>query len=147
MPKVVFDTVVFVRTLINPHNYCGRAVFEHSAGYRLFLSAPIVREILEVLHREELTRRFRRLAGLDLARIIELLGAAEIVEVPSVAKVSRDPKDDIFLATAIAADADYLVSEDEDLLVLGEHHGIKIVTCSVFLDMLRNQGAHGGPKE
>lgn len=95
-----------------------------------------------MLHREELTRRFRRLAGLDLARVIDHLGQAEVVDIPGVASISRDPKADIFVATAVAAQADYLVSEDEDLLVLGEYRGVKIVTCSAFLDVLGNQGRH-----
>ena len=36
-------------------------------------------------------------------------------------QVSRDPKDDKFLATAVASEADYVVSEDRDLLDLGAH--------------------------
>jgi len=134
MPKVVFDTVVFVRTLLNPHNYCGRAVFEHCLDYRLFVSRPVVLEILEVLHREELRTKFRQLTGLDLARIVDFIRNAEAVDA-----ISRDPKDDIFLATAVAARADYLVSEDEDLLDLGQHQGIEIVTCSTFLGILQNE--------
>ncbi len=137
MLKVVFDTVVFVRTLLNPHNYCGRTVFERASDYRLFISRPVVQEILEVLHRAELTTKFRELARFDLASVIDLLGQAEVVGIPTVSSVSRDPQDDIFVATAVAAQADYLVSEDKDLLDLGEHQGIKIVSCSAFLVVLR----------
>ena len=55
-----------------------------------------------------------------------------------VAAISRDPKDDIFLACAAASCADFLVSGDEDLLFLAEHHGTKIVTPSEFLQILLN---------
>ncbi len=136
MIKVVFDTVVFVRGLINPYNFCGRALFTSPELHRLFVSQPVIAEILEVLHREELTTKFQTLGRFDLASVIELLGQAEVVEIPQVAAVSRDPKDDKFLATAMAARADYLVTEDQDLLVLKEHQGVRIVTCETFRQLL-----------
>src|SRR3954447_15256020 len=136
MLRVVFDTVVFVRSLLNPHNFCGRTLFQSFAQYQLIVSRPIVVEILEVLRRPELTTRFRSLEGLDLRRVIDMLGQAEAVEVSVVAEVARDPNDDKFLATALAARADYLVSEDQDLLVLKEYQGVQIVTCESFLRIL-----------
>jgi putative PIN family toxin of toxin-antitoxin system len=136
MLRVVFHTVVFVRALINPHGIWGRLIFQHADAYTLVISPPVVAEILEVLHRPELTRRFRSLADVHLVRVIEILEQAEAVDVDEVPPVSRDPKDDKFLATALAGAADYLVSEDQDLLVLGEHHGIPIITASRFLTLL-----------
>jgi uncharacterized protein len=137
MPSVVFDTVIFVRSLINPHGLWGHLVFEHAESYDLIVSPPIVQEILEVLHRPELTRRFRTLGGLDLARVLEIIGQAEVVEITDIPAVSRDPKDDKFLATAEAATADYLVSEDQDLLVLGTHGKTAIVDARTFLTILK----------
>jgi len=49
---------------------------------------------------------------------------------------SRDPKDNPFLACAVAARADYLVSNDRDLLVLKKPFGISIVTPVQFLRVL-----------
>jgi putative PIN family toxin of toxin-antitoxin system len=139
MVKVVFDTVVFVRSLLNPYNFCGRALFQHVERYRLVVSRPVVEEILEVLHREELRSKFRTLARLDLARVIDILGQAEVVEIPVVGGVSRDPKDNKFLATAAAAGAAYLVSQDKDLLDLQEYQGMPILTCEAFLEILGQQ--------
>jgi predicted nucleic acid-binding protein len=53
-----------------------------------------------------------------------------------VAAVSRDPKDDVFLATAKAGHATYLVTEDNDLLVLGSYEGTRIVDAATFLRLL-----------
>jgi putative PIN family toxin of toxin-antitoxin system len=61
---------------------------------------------------------------------LELL--AEVVGVPDVPHVVRDPDDDAVLATSIAGDASAIVTGDRDLLVLGEHHGIRIVTPRDF---------------
>lgn len=142
MLRVVFDTVVFVRCLINPHGPCGEVISVHYHRYRLFLSRPVVTEILEVLHRPELTRKFRRLREISLEKVIDILQQAEVVEVGDIPTVSRDLKDDKFLATARAARADYLVSEDDDLLVLKGYEGVKIVNAADFLGILR-QGEEG----
>lgn len=136
MLKIVIDTVVFVRSLINPHSRSGRIVFSHNKIYQLFVSEPIIREILEVLKRPELTTKFRTLAGLDLSTVIDLLGQAPAVEIPNIPPISRDPKDNKFIATALAAKADYLVSEDRDLLDLKEYQGVKIISTEAFIQLL-----------
>ena len=43
--------------------------------------------------------------------------------------VSRDPDDDIVIATALAARADMIVTGDMDLLTLGSHNGIQIMNA------------------
>lgn len=53
---------------------------------------------------------------------------------------SRDIKDDPFLACALAARSKYLVTRDNDLLVLGKPFGIKIITPAGFLAWLRECG-------
>lgn len=136
MLKVVFDTVVFGRSLINPHSRWGQAVFSSSNRYRLFLSQPVLAEILEVLQRPELTRKFRSLKAMDMSKTIEILGQAEVVEVGKIPSASRDVKDNKFLATAASAAADYLVTEDDDLLVIKEYQGVKIVDTATFLRVL-----------
>jgi uncharacterized protein len=136
MLRVVLDTVVFVRSLINPFSNCGRIVFTHTGRYRLFVSQAVVQEIFEVLNRPELRRKFRSVAGLDSHRLLELLGEAELVDVNEPASISRDPNDDKFLATAAAAEADYLVTEDADMLVVEQHAGVSIVDAAGFLRLL-----------
>lgn len=136
MFKVVFDTVIFVRSLINPHGKWGKLVFNNYQHYQLYVSKPILIEILEVLKRPELTAKFKSLQALDFSQIITILGQASCVEPVKTPSVCRDPKDDKFLAAALAAKADYLVSEDKDLLDLKEYKGVKIVNMEVFLKTL-----------
>jgi predicted nucleic acid-binding protein len=49
---------------------------------------------------------------------------------------SRDIKDDPYLACALGANADVIVSRDEDLLVLGKPFGIEIITPGRLLQEL-----------
>lgn len=136
MPNVVFDTMVLVRGLINPRSVWGRLLFRMNDRYVLVFSQPLVIELMDVLRRPEVYGKFRALPGLDLRRVLQIVGQATWVDVENVPLVSRDPKDDKFLATAQAADADYLISEDEDLLVLGSHEGIPIIRAARFLSIL-----------
>ncbi len=138
MVTVVFDTVVFVRSLINPHSVCGKLVFAHAASYRLVLSRPLIEEIMEVLTRPELTKKLPTLASIDMQTVLNIVGHVSVVEVSDIPPVSRDPNDDKCLATALAAQANYLVSEDKDLLVLKEYEGMKIVDSKTFLAILKN---------
>ena len=139
MLRVVFDTVIFVRCLINPLGLWGRAVFELSPQYHLCVSAPVLLEVLDVLYRSSLQRKFKSLAGRNVEDVLGLLADAEGFEIGDPPAVSRDPKDDKFLATAAAAQADYLVTEDQDLLVLREHQGTRIVTMAAFIQVLEQQ--------
>ena len=61
------------------------------------------------------------------------LFAVQDVDREAVEPPCRDPKDDQFLALALAAEADALVSSDEDLLVLHPWRGKAIVTPADFL--------------
>ncbi len=134
MPRVVFDTVIFVRALINPFGPWGRLVYGRLEEYELVVSQPVVDELLDVVHRPELTRRFRAIEGFGVARILQLVVEATMVVLGDVPAVSRDQKDDVILATANVARADYLVSEDNDLLVLGTHGTARIVTAAAFIE-------------
>lgn len=139
MIKVVFDTVVFVRSLINPYGWWGKIIFKYSNHYRLFVSKPILKEIFEVLQRPEVTSLFHTMEGLNKNKVIQIVSEAEAVIISDIPQISRDIKDDIFLATAKAANAQYLVSADRDLLDLKEYEKIQIISAETFLKILEEQ--------
>ena len=64
----------------------------------------------------------------QIAKIMTIIEKNETVE------VCRDPKDNMFLECAIAANAYYLVSGDSDLLVLEKIKDIPIITVNQFFD-------------
>ena len=140
MPSVVFDTVIFVRALINPHDRWGELVFRYFPRYTLVISGPLLIELLDVLRRPEVNQKFRVFPGLDIDRVLALVGQARLAEVGPVALVSRDAKDDKFQATARAGGASYVVTEDDDLLILGEDEGVQIIDALHFLRILEQEG-------
>jgi uncharacterized protein len=139
MLKVVFDTQIYLRALINPASICGRLAFEWDSYYTLCLTDKIEAEVLDVLNRPRLRQKFTQITDERVALIASRLRKAQWVTISDqdVEPICRDPKDDIFLACAKVSGADYLISEDRDLLVLKEHAAAKIVDAITFLDILR----------
>lgn len=78
MRRVVLDTVVLVRALINPHGIWGRLLHERAGDYRLVSSPPLLTEYPEVTARPELTCKFRALPA-RLRDLLDQLTHAEIV--------------------------------------------------------------------
>ena len=60
-----------------------------------------------------------------------------VADVPDIRGVVRDPNDDMIVACAVAAGADYIVTRDKDLLALGEYDGIAMIKPEAFLAILR----------
>ena len=56
------------------------------------------------------------------------------VEVTESVRVCRDPRDDKFLALAIDGKASHIVTNDQDLLVMGSCKGIPIATPGDFVE-------------
>jgi putative PIN family toxin of toxin-antitoxin system len=69
--------------------------------------------------------------------MVHLRTLAEVVNAPALPQpVCRDPKDDIVLACALAAQAHLVGSGDEDLLSLGQFEGIPILTAAQAVAMI-----------
>ena len=134
--RVVLDTVILVRGLINPRSRCGRLIFDHAGAYQTILSSSIIAEYLAVLWRPELLRKYRGEAGRDPHAILDLIARATLVEPADTPAICRDPEDDKFLALAKTGDARFIVMEDADLLDIGTYETTTIVSAEVFLRML-----------
>lgn len=136
--RAVLDTVIFVRALINPKGLWGRLLFDLSDRYTIVISPEIIAEIISVLYRPSLRERLPRLGELpDLERVLELFEEAEVVEPVENVRVCRDRNDDTFFGCALSGEAGYIVSEDKDVLVVGQFRGVRCVTAQEFLGLLQ----------
>ncbi len=61
---------------------------------------------------------------------------SEVVKPKSIERICRDPFDDYVLAAANEGGADYLVTEDNDLLILESYKNVKIINISTFRSVL-----------
>ena len=72
------------------------------------------------------------------ARLTWYLETLKLVEAAPLGRQrSRDPKDDPYLAAALGARADCIVTFDRDLLHLGKPFGMPIITPAQFLRAIR----------
>jgi len=126
--RVVFDTNVFVSAALGSR-MARRALV---MAYRKRVTGVISYEALV-----ELTTVLRGGIGWDdnLAyRWHQRISSRFHMIHPSVqVDVCRDPSDDKFLACALSGEADYIVSNDHDLLDLKEFASVKIITLIEFL--------------
>ncbi len=135
--RVVIDTQVFLRAGINRRSVPGKVVFDFRDQYILVTSAETSAEVAEVVRRPELQQKFKTLTEAVAQELDRILTGAQQVTLEEIPAISRDPKDDIFLACAKAADAQYIVSEDKDLLSLNPFDGIQIINALEFLQVLQ----------
>jgi putative PIN family toxin of toxin-antitoxin system len=101
------------------------ALSEHILGVELpqTLRKPFFQRQLTARQRILALQLFRR-----HAQVVPI-----IVEVHGVA---THPEDDLVVATAVSAHADYLVTGDTQLQALGSYEGVQIVSPRAFLDIL-----------
>ena len=137
--RAVLDTVVFVRALINPKGRWGRLLFDLSDRYVIVLSPDIIAEIVSVLYRPELRKRFPQLADPpQVDRVLRLFEQADVVEPAEDVSVCRDPNDDKFFACALTGRAEYIVTEDKDILDVGAYRDVRSITAKEFIALLEH---------
>ena len=139
--RVVVDTNVLVSAVISPGGTPARVVSLWRDGqFVLLVNQAILAELSRALAQPRLLRKY----ALTRSRIERLLNAlresAVVVEGDPVVHADvRDPDDRKFIECALAGAADYLVSGDRDLLSLGEHAGIAIISPAAFLRVMTSQ--------
>ncbi|MBS7650888.1 MAG: putative toxin-antitoxin system toxin component, PIN family [Candidatus Bathyarchaeia archaeon] len=98
-----------------------------------FLSTGIVKGFEDVV-----SRKFKLSKTQQEALTKFLIRISNVVKVKSQLKVVEDdPSDDMILRTAYDGEADYIFSGDNHLLTIKEFKGIKIVTVSEMLKLLK----------
>ncbi len=131
LKRLVFDTNVLVSAVLYPDSNAGRTFFYGLDVALLLASKDTVVELESVLQRSKFVRYATMLEREEFYQ--EFLSAVEFIEVGDWTPVCRDPKDDKFLALAVAGMADFLITGDEDLLVLHPFQKVAIVTPQDFL--------------
>ncbi len=77
-----------------------------------------------------------------VAEWIARISTPAVMPKPPFPSVCRDPNDDGIVATAIASEADMVVTLDRDLLDLGEYGGVLFMKPGAALAVLRAEGVN-----
>ena len=129
--KATLDTNILISSLGwegNPHKIFNRIL---NGDIEMITSGPQFDELARVLEyqkfqfSEEQKDRFKSLI-LEIGTFVNLAEEIDIIK--------KDPDDNMILETALAGNADYIITGDPDLLELKEFKGIKIITARNFLN-------------
>ncbi len=131
---IVFDTSTIIGSVLFPESSPAQAFYHTVINHRLVASVETLNELREVLQRKKFSRwRTEAERSQFLALYLEVV---EIVPVTTEVLDCRDPKDNKFLSLACSAEADWLISSDDDLLVLHPYQGIQIVSVRHYLEAM-----------
>jgi uncharacterized protein len=139
-PRVAIDTNLVISGTISPQGLASNLLtsWTHDA-FAWIVTEETFRELQEVLGREKIKTKYHIDEADTNAFLDNLAVGAEFVKaIPhnELPVHSRDCKDDIMLACALAGGCDYLITGDEDLLVLNgrpELGSLEIITVAQFL--------------
>lgn len=131
MTWAVLDTNVLVSGLGWPRSLPGRIIHWAIQGrFLLVTSEPLLAELERVL-------AYPRLAAVigNPAKLVRLISEVAVVVDPNreVTVIEHDPADNRVLEAAVAAQADYIVSGDTDLLEIASFEGVRIVSPREFI--------------
>lgn len=134
--RVVLDTNVFLSGAIAQ---TGPIAYIMSAWSRsdfdAVVSRPLMDEIIGNIHGPYFATRLSLLKRQQHVRTITR-ATIHVQLPPVIPRVATHPEDDLILATAVAGAVDYLVTGDRQLLALGSHEGIPILSPVEFVALL-----------
>jgi putative PIN family toxin of toxin-antitoxin system len=122
--KIVIDTNLWISFLIS--RKFEKLDFLFSSGkIRLLFSKRLFAEFIGVASSEKFRRYFSESVIDELS--IKMKTVAKVIRTKSVQTQCRDPKDNFLLELAVDGKADYLITGDNDLLVLKTVNETKII--------------------
>ena len=127
--KIVIDTNVIVSGIF--FNGKPRELLREcfNGKYEIICTKEIFLEYVETI--EKLSKRYKQRVREEIIPI--LLDNVTIIENVDNGKYSRDPDDDKFINCAKSSGAKYIITGDNDLLVLEKIGDIRLLTVADFL--------------
>jgi len=131
--KVILDTNIWISFTIGKQMEKLKGVL-YNPEVDIFICDEIVIEYNNVIKRPKFRKYVKQSRVSEVNEIILL--AATNKSYHSKIKAARDKKDNYLLALAKDTVADYLITGDQDLLVLEKFGNTQVITFSQFLKIL-----------
>ncbi|MES2275579.1 MAG: putative toxin-antitoxin system toxin component, PIN family [Bacteroidota bacterium] len=128
----VFDTNTLLSALLNVRSSPAQALLLANETGTLLISTEISEEYFSVFTRP----KFDKYLSLEtrISFLENILTNSLTIKISETVTACRDPKDNMFLSLAVSAQADGIISGDQDLLVLHPFRSIPILNPGDFLN-------------
>jgi len=129
--RIVLDTNIFIYFLISgSFNKLEKLLKLNKV--KLLFSEELLEEFLKVISRPKFKKYF---SDKDVTNLLNHIHEyADLIEVHSQVTVCRDKKDNFLLSLCYDGKADFLITGDEDLLVLKKYKRTSIVKIAEYLN-------------
>ena len=135
--KVILDTNIWISVLLGKRLSILREIVDMEE-VDIYVSDELLAELRSVAFRPKFQGKIDFQSVLNLFELIN--AKCKIIEGYKDAESAiRDIKDLYLLSMAESIPADYLVTGDDDLLVLRNHLGTKIITFAEFVSIVRQE--------
>lgn len=124
--RITLDTNQLIRALMRPPQLATFLMAWQAKRFTIVCSPLLLTEYLQVIEYHEIAE----LIYPELRRTFfaQLLAEIELIDLPEISPICRDPDDDKVIATAIYGAVDYLATADDDL------------GAQPIVDLLRSEG-------
>ncbi len=135
--SAVVDASVLVSAFLFPASVPGQVIRLADQGlYALHFSSILIEEVTRSLNNPRLKTPYKYTEkDIRIWRTkLHEIGSIWKKRLPEIGPVCRDRDDDHVIAAALVVQAKWIVTGDRDLLDLGQHEDIRIVTARTFVD-------------
>lgn len=134
--KVILDTNIWISFLIGHRSQLMRSILTDSR-IDVYVCPQLIAEIKDVASRAKIAKYLMPNDVTDMFAIINAFCHNTDLKTEVAYNSVRDPKDIYILSLAETIGADYIVSGDEDLLVIGQHNNTHIIMLADFKLMIK----------
>lgn len=129
--RIILDTNLWISFLISKDfSKLDEIIFSKKSI--LIFSKELLEEFIEVVKRPKFRRYF---AQTDIEELLETIDEyGEFIVVKSRIEICRDAKDNFLLSLAVDGKADFLLTGDQDLLMIKKIGNTNIKTISSFFE-------------
>jgi putative PIN family toxin of toxin-antitoxin system len=139
--RFVLDTNILISSILTK-NTPPQQTFDYCIAHgTILLSDSTLEEISTVIMRKKFDRYVSLVKRINFLQVLN--DTAEIVTIIESIAVCHDRKDNKFLEVGVNGKSDYLITGDQDLLVLHPFRNIPIITPIEFISLHKTCRANG----
>ena len=131
--RIVLDSNVILSAALFRQSTPRQALDKASVSGQILISNQILGELQDVFSRPKFDKYSSKQVRNEFLN--DFLTVVENVEIVQKIAACRDRKDDKFLELAVNGKADYIITGDQDLLVLHPFQNIAIISVSDYLSL------------